>query len=123
MTQTLRNLVDGQLVDGASGRTYDVVNPSTGQAYATAPASTAEDVDRAYRAAAAAFGRSDGPAPEATTALRLARAASPSPAALDTATVEACARDLSPAAIVEVVTWLSVLEMLHRLTSYVWPTD
>jgi betaine-aldehyde dehydrogenase len=55
MTQTFRNLVDGKPVDSASGETYDVVNPATGQSYATAPASSAEDVDRAYRAAAAAF--------------------------------------------------------------------
>jgi betaine-aldehyde dehydrogenase len=55
MTQTFRNLVNGELVDSASGATYDVVNPATGEAYATAPASTAEDVDRAYQAAATAF--------------------------------------------------------------------
>ena len=55
MTQTIRNLVNGELVDSASGQTYDVVNPSIGDAYATAPASTSEDVDRAYRAAATAF--------------------------------------------------------------------
>ncbi|KRA32462.1 MULTISPECIES: aminobutyraldehyde dehydrogenase [unclassified Nocardioides] len=51
----LRNLINGELVDAASGATYDVVNPSTGAAYATAPASNAEDVDRAMRAADAAF--------------------------------------------------------------------
>jgi hypothetical protein len=32
------------------------------------------------------------------------------------------ARDLSPAAIVETVTWLSVLQLLHRLNCYIWPT-
>lgn len=52
---TLRNLIDGQSVDAASGATYDVVNPATGQAYATAPASGAEDVDRAMAAADRAF--------------------------------------------------------------------
>ena len=55
MTQTFRNLIDGELVDAASGSTYDVVNPATGQVYATAPHSQAEDVDRAYRAADKAF--------------------------------------------------------------------
>jgi betaine-aldehyde dehydrogenase len=55
MTQNLRNLVDGELVDAASGKTYDVENPSTGQVYATAPSSGEEDVDRAYRAAERAF--------------------------------------------------------------------
>ncbi|WP_377322437.1 gamma-aminobutyraldehyde dehydrogenase [Pimelobacter simplex] len=52
---TLRNLIDGGSVDAASGATYDVVDPATGQAYATAPASGPEDVDRAMRAAATAF--------------------------------------------------------------------
>jgi betaine-aldehyde dehydrogenase len=55
MTQTFRNVVNGELVDSVSGETYDVVNPATGQVYATAPASGAEDVDRAYRAAQEAF--------------------------------------------------------------------
>src|SRR3712207_239595 len=55
MTEKFRNLVNGELVDAASGQTYDVVNPATGQVYATAPASSAEDVDRAMKAAEAAF--------------------------------------------------------------------
>ena len=48
------NVVDGSVSDAASGETYDIVDPSTGEVYATAPASAAEDVDRAFRAAAAA---------------------------------------------------------------------
>jgi betaine-aldehyde dehydrogenase len=55
MTQNFRNLVNGELVDAASGQTYDVINPATGQVYATAPASSTEDVDRAMKAAEAAF--------------------------------------------------------------------
>ena len=55
MTEQLFNLVDGERVEAGSGRRYDVVDPSTGRPYATAPASGAEDVDRAYRAAAQAF--------------------------------------------------------------------
>jgi len=50
-----RNLVDGEVVDAASGATYDVVDPTTGETYATAPMSGQEDVDRAYAAAARAF--------------------------------------------------------------------
>ena len=38
-----------------SGETYDVIDPTTGEVYAAAPMSGAEDVDRAYAAAAAAF--------------------------------------------------------------------
>ena len=55
MTQQLRNIIDGKPVDAATGETYDIVNPATGEGYAQAPASRAEDVDRAMRAAGAAF--------------------------------------------------------------------
>ncbi|WP_219417735.1 gamma-aminobutyraldehyde dehydrogenase [Pseudonocardia nigra] len=51
----LRNFVDGEYVESRSGRTSEVVDPSTGAAVATAPVSDAEDVDRAYAAAARAF--------------------------------------------------------------------
>jgi betaine-aldehyde dehydrogenase len=54
-TTTFRNVINGELVDAAAGETYEVVDPTTGEAYATAPQSGPEDVDRAYRAAAAAF--------------------------------------------------------------------
>ncbi len=52
---TFRNVINGELVDAASGETYDVVDPTTGETYATAPMSGEEDVDRAYRAAETAF--------------------------------------------------------------------
>jgi betaine-aldehyde dehydrogenase len=55
MAQQFHNIIGGKAVDAASGETYDVVNPATGDAYATAPASGAEDVDRAMKAAADAF--------------------------------------------------------------------
>ena len=54
-SRTLRNLVNGQQVDAADGRTSDVVNPVSGQAYAQAPVSGPADVDAAMSAAAAAF--------------------------------------------------------------------
>jgi betaine-aldehyde dehydrogenase len=50
-----RNVVNGELVDSASGETYDVIDPTTGEVYATAPRSGPEDVDRAYQAASKAF--------------------------------------------------------------------
>jgi betaine-aldehyde dehydrogenase len=53
--QRFRNVIGGELVDAASGETYDVIDPSTGGVYATAPMSGAEDVDRAFSAAATAF--------------------------------------------------------------------
>jgi betaine-aldehyde dehydrogenase len=55
MSQKFRNVIAGESVDAASGATYDVVNPATGQTYAQAPASGPEDVDRAMRAAEQAF--------------------------------------------------------------------
>lgn len=51
----LRNFVDGKLTDPADARTSDVVDPSTAKTYAKAPLSGREDVDRACRAAEAAF--------------------------------------------------------------------
>jgi betaine-aldehyde dehydrogenase len=53
--KAFRNVIDGKLVDSAGGETYDVVDPTTGEVYASAPMSGEEDVDRAYRAAEAAF--------------------------------------------------------------------
>ncbi|MFE9332705.1 gamma-aminobutyraldehyde dehydrogenase [Streptomyces sp. NPDC006925] len=51
----LRNYIDGEFRDAADGRTTEVVNPATGEAYATAPLSGAADVDAAMAAAEAAF--------------------------------------------------------------------
>ncbi|HEU4811429.1 MAG TPA: gamma-aminobutyraldehyde dehydrogenase [Nocardioides sp.] len=52
---TFQNVINGKLVDAASGETYDVIDPTTGAVYGRAPMSAAEDVDRAYAAADAAF--------------------------------------------------------------------
>ncbi|MYW65364.1 aldehyde dehydrogenase family protein [Streptomyces sp. SID8379] len=51
----LRNYIDGEFRDAADGRTTDVVNPATGEAYATAPLSGQADIDAAMAAAEAAF--------------------------------------------------------------------
>jgi betaine-aldehyde dehydrogenase len=51
----LRNYIGGEFRDAADGRTTEVVNPVTGEAYATAPLSGAADVDAAMTAAAEAF--------------------------------------------------------------------
>src|SRR3954467_15041219 len=51
----LRNFVGGEHLDATDGRRSDLVDPATGEVFATAPVSTAEDVDRAHRAAATAF--------------------------------------------------------------------
>ncbi len=51
----LQNFVGGGFRDAASGAYSEVVDPSTGEAYALAPVSGPEDVDAAVRAAADAF--------------------------------------------------------------------
>ncbi len=54
-TRTLKNFVGGEQVEPADGRTYDLVDPSTGEVSGQAPLSSKEDVDRAYAAAERAF--------------------------------------------------------------------
>jgi betaine-aldehyde dehydrogenase len=53
--RTFQNFVNGEHVDAADGRTTAVVNPATGQQYATAPLSADADVDAAMSAAASAY--------------------------------------------------------------------
>ncbi|VXB29172.1 gamma-aminobutyraldehyde dehydrogenase [Aeromicrobium sp. 9AM] len=55
MDRTITNVINGEHVAAASGATYEVIDPSTGQVYASAPLSGAEDVDRAFGAASTAF--------------------------------------------------------------------
>jgi betaine-aldehyde dehydrogenase len=54
-TGTFKNFIDGESVDATEGRTTDVINPADGKPFAQAPDSTGEDVDRAVKAARAAF--------------------------------------------------------------------
>jgi alkylhydroperoxidase family enzyme len=72
------------------------------------------DLDRAI---AFASGRDADLDPALRSTLLLARAVSPSPANVDDSVVEA-SRSLPAAAIVEVVTWISVLQMLHRVSGF-----
>ena len=55
MTRVLANFVNSQTAGAADGATTDVVNPATGEVYATAPRSGAADIDHAFDAAATAF--------------------------------------------------------------------
>ncbi len=55
---TYRMSIAGQELDAASGRTFESLNPYTGQPWASAPDGDAADVDRAVAAARAAL---DGP--------------------------------------------------------------
>ncbi|WP_433795402.1 gamma-aminobutyraldehyde dehydrogenase [Actinoplanes sp. CA-252034] len=51
----LHNLIGGEAVAPVEGRYEDLVDPSTGEVFASAPVSGSEDVDRAMTAASAAF--------------------------------------------------------------------
>jgi betaine-aldehyde dehydrogenase len=55
MADKITNFINGEHVDAADGRTSDVIDPSTGEAYATAALSSEADVDAAFTAAARAF--------------------------------------------------------------------
>ena len=75
-TRTLKNFVGGEYVDASNGRTYDLVNPATGQTFAQAPISEQEDIDRAFEAAQRAFEtwRDTTPSERQLALLRLADA-------------------------------------------------
>jgi betaine-aldehyde dehydrogenase len=74
--QTFNNFIDGESVPAAEGRTSDVVNPADGKVMATAPDSTTEDVERAVKAARAAFDEwsNKTPADRSVALLKLADA-------------------------------------------------
>ncbi|HWK17886.1 MAG TPA: gamma-aminobutyraldehyde dehydrogenase [Solirubrobacteraceae bacterium] len=74
--RTLQNFIDGEFVDPVEGRTEDILNPATGEVMATAPLSTAADVDRAVAAARRAFAGWSGETPgeRASAMLKLADA-------------------------------------------------
>jgi betaine-aldehyde dehydrogenase len=74
--QELRNFVNGKHVPTRTGATSEVVDPSTGEAYASAPVSGPEDVAAALQAAAAAFEtwRDTTPAERSLALLRFADA-------------------------------------------------
>jgi aldehyde dehydrogenase (NAD+) len=51
----LNMLIDGERVEARSGKRFDVLDPATGETYATVPEAEAEDVDLAVAAARRAF--------------------------------------------------------------------
>jgi len=53
--KAFHNIIDGKVQPSSSGTMMDIVNPSTGEVYASAPNSDAHDVDQAFRAAGDAF--------------------------------------------------------------------
>jgi aldehyde dehydrogenase (NAD+) len=55
LTSTIGHWIEGRVVESASGKVFDTVNPATGQVLARLAEGDATDVDRAVRAARAAF--------------------------------------------------------------------
>jgi betaine-aldehyde dehydrogenase len=53
--KVFHNIINGEVQAAASGALMDIVNPATGEVYASAPNSDAHDVDLACRAAGDAF--------------------------------------------------------------------
>ena len=53
--KVFHNIINGEVQASASGAMMDIINPSTGEVYASAPNSDAHDVDQAFQAAGAAF--------------------------------------------------------------------
>jgi betaine-aldehyde dehydrogenase len=76
MADVLRNWVGGRAVEAASGRTLDVVDPTTGEVYAQAPLSGPADVAAALESARDAFEgwRDATPAERQRALLRIADA-------------------------------------------------
>jgi betaine-aldehyde dehydrogenase len=70
----LRNFIGGQWTDPASDARAEIINPSTGEAFASAPVSGQADVDAAFRAASGAFEgwRDATPAERSLALLRIA---------------------------------------------------
>ena len=74
--QVLKNFVDGRYVEARSAERAEIFDPTTGEAYARAAVSSAEDVDLAVQAAARAFEtwRDTTPAERQLALLRIADA-------------------------------------------------
>ena len=53
--EQLSNFINGKSVQSSSGKTSDLINPSTGEAYAKAPVSNSADIDLAMKSATDAF--------------------------------------------------------------------
>ena len=53
--KVFHNIINGKVQASASGAMMDIINPSTGEVYASAPNSDAQDVDQAFQAAGKAF--------------------------------------------------------------------
>src|SRR5436305_6501182 len=64
----IKMLIGGQWVGSASGKTFDTINPSTGEVLAKVAECDAEDINRAVVAAGKSF--ESGPCPKLTFSQR-----------------------------------------------------
>ena len=53
--KVFHNIIDGKVQPTSSGAMMDIINPSTGEVYASSPNSEAHEIEDALRAAADAF--------------------------------------------------------------------
>jgi betaine-aldehyde dehydrogenase len=76
MATEITNFIHGERVAAADGRTTDLIDPSTGEAYATAALSSEVDIDAAFSAAERAFDswRDSTPSDRQRALLRIADA-------------------------------------------------
>ena len=74
--EELRNFIGGQWTDAAFDKRAELINPSTGEAFATAPISREVEVEAAFSSAADAFGgwRDATPGERSLALLRIADA-------------------------------------------------
>ena len=54
-TLQLNHFIGGEFLAGSSGQTFDTINPATNEVIATVALGTADDIDRAAKAARKAF--------------------------------------------------------------------
>ncbi|WP_298207475.1 gamma-aminobutyraldehyde dehydrogenase [Ferrimicrobium sp.] len=76
MSEQFQNYIGGNFVEAKSDETMKIVNPSTGEVYATSPASREADIDLAFQSAAEAFEswRDSTPSQRSLMLIRLADA-------------------------------------------------
>ena len=76
MVQELQNFIGGQWTDTSYDKRSELVDPSTGEVFATAPVSSETEVDAAVQSAAAAFEkwRDTTPSERSLALLRIADA-------------------------------------------------
>ena len=99
-------------------RTHPPVAEETLQAVARFAAEPMAESDSGIEAARSSLAGLAGVNGEAALALLLAKAVSPSPATVPPALLAEVAETLSPEAQIELLVWVSIQQMLHRLGSF-----